>query len=58
MASDIGYWTDLNNGARELMQMPIQKLTREAESKGVSGWVHPILSFPWNPIVLVVTGGR
>ena len=30
-----------------------KKLTREAESKGVSGWVHPILSFPWNPIVLV-----
>ena len=33
--------------------MPIPELTRAAEARGVSGWVHPVLSFPWNPVVLV-----
>lgn len=33
--------------------MGIPQLTRAAELRGVSGWVHPVLSFPWNPVVLV-----
>jgi len=53
MAADMGYWAELSDGATGLDALPIQTLTREAETRGVSGWVHPVLSFPWNPVVLV-----
>ena len=52
MASDLGYWVELQKGATTLRQTPIHELTRAAQIKGVSGWVHPVLSFPWNPVVL------
>lgn len=53
MASDVGYWTELENGATKLLPMEIQALARAAEVRGVAEWSHPILSFPWNPVVLV-----
>lgn len=53
MAADAGYWTDLDGAETQLHGMRIPELTRAAELRGVSGWVHPILSFPWNPVVLV-----
>lgn len=53
MASDVGYWTELENGATKLTPMPIPSLSRAAELEGISHWVHPVLSFSWNPVVLV-----
>jgi hypothetical protein len=53
MAADSGYWADLEDGATVLKFMSIAVLTKAAEVKGVSGWVHPALAFPWNPVVLV-----
>jgi hypothetical protein len=53
MAADAGYWVDLAGGESQIREMKIPELTRAAELRGVSGWVHPVLSFPWNPVVLV-----
>lgn len=53
MATNRGYWTEITRGQTKVSPMPIPQLTRAAEIRGVSGWVHPILSFPWNPVVLV-----
>ncbi len=53
MASDIGFWAESKSGATELTSLPIPALTKAAEEKGVSGWMHPVLAFPWNPVVLV-----
>jgi hypothetical protein len=52
MAAETGYWTELSTGATTFQKLPIPELTRAAETKGVAGWVHPILYFPWNPVVL------
>ncbi len=56
MAADLGYWVELDGAESTLTEMRIPQLTRAAELKGVSGWVHPILSFPWNPVILVEGG--
>jgi predicted ATPase len=53
MAADAGYWADIENGATKFIPMSIQQLTKAAEERGVSGWMHPALAFPWNPVVLV-----
>lgn len=53
MAAENGYWTEIVKGQTNVSPMPIPELTRAAEVRGVTGWVHPILSFPWNPVVLV-----
>jgi hypothetical protein len=53
MASDAGFWTELDGPRSSVAPMPIQNLARRAELKGVSGWIHPVLSFPWNPVVIV-----
>jgi hypothetical protein len=53
MAADSGFWCQLDKGHTSFTPLPIPKLTRAAESRGVSSWVHPLLSFPWNPVVLV-----
>lgn len=53
MASDLGYWIELAGPESIATQQTIPQLTRAAEAAGVTGWVHPVLSFPWNPIVLV-----
>lgn len=52
MAADNGYWTELDKGESKFENLSIPELTRAAETKGVAGWVHPILYFPWNPVVL------
>lgn len=52
MAADNGYWAELNQGESKFERLAIPELTRAAETKGVAGWVHPILYFPWNPVVL------
>jgi hypothetical protein len=52
MAADNGYWTELDQGESKFERLSIPELTRAAETKGVAGWVHPILYFPWNPVVL------
>jgi hypothetical protein len=33
--------------------MDIPMLAHASETEGVGGWVHPVLYFPWNPVVLV-----
>lgn len=53
MAADTGYWVELTGAETTVDRRPISKLSRAAEVEGVSGWVHPVLSFPWNPVVLV-----
>lgn len=53
MASDIGYWVEVADKETTLERTRIPELTRAAETRGVSGWVHPLLSFPWNPVILV-----
>lgn len=52
MASDCGHWVELENGESKFKELSIPELTRAAETRGVAGWVHPILYFPWNPVVL------
>ncbi|MCB9898879.1 MAG: AAA family ATPase [Planctomycetes bacterium] len=53
MGSTDGYWVELTDKSTRVERMSIPKLTKAADKKGVSGWVHPVLSFPWNPVVLV-----
>ena len=53
MASDSGYWVELSGPESIIESHGIPELVRAAEVRGVTGWVHPILSFPWNPVVLV-----
>ncbi len=52
MAADSGYWVELNGGESTFENLSIPELTRAAEVRGVGGWVHPILYFPWSPVVL------
>ena len=33
--------------------MIVSALVRAGEQRGVSGWLHPVLSLPWSPVVLV-----
>lgn len=53
MASESGFWVDLEGKRSTFADMSVPELTRAAELRGVSGWVHPVLSFPWNTVVLV-----
>lgn len=53
MASECGYWIALEGGCTEAKSVGIPVLVRDAEQKGVSGWVQPVLAFPGNPVVLV-----
>lgn len=52
MAAESGFWVDLEKRST-FVPMNIAELTKAAELRGVSGWMHPVLSFPWNPVVLV-----
>lgn len=56
MASDQGYWVDLVGAETTFEPQVIPRLTRSAEKRGVSAWTHPVLSFPWNPVILVEGG--
>jgi hypothetical protein len=53
MAADSGHWCGLAGNQTVLERMESSILVRAAEARGVSSWVHPVLSFPWNPVVLV-----
>lgn len=53
MAAERGYWVSLANGASEVRKTPISTLVRDAQLKGVSSFVQPVLAFPANPVVLV-----
>ncbi|GJQ22198.1 MAG: hypothetical protein HBSIN02_25530 [Bacteroidia bacterium] len=53
MAADSGSWVDLKDSSTDLSQMSIQSLVKASETHGVTSWVHPILSHPWNPVILV-----
>ena len=53
MASESGFWVELEGKRSTFADMSVPELTRAAELRGVSGWVHPVLSFPWNTVVLV-----
>lgn len=53
MAADAGYLVEVKGSASEITLLPVADLTRAAEQRGISHWVHPVLSFPWNPVVLV-----
>lgn len=53
MASDAGYWVEISNAGTTWLKAPIPSLVRDAELRGVSGWVQPILAFPTNPVILV-----
>jgi hypothetical protein len=53
MASDKGYWVELRDGASTIEEARIPNLVRQAERRGVTGWVQPILAYPTNPVVLV-----
>jgi hypothetical protein len=53
MSADAGFWVTIENISTKIHPMNIQQLTRAAETQGVTSWTHPILSHPWNPVVLV-----
>jgi hypothetical protein len=53
MSADAGFWVSIDNSSTKITPMNIQRLTKAAETEGVTGWTHPILSHPWNPVILV-----
>lgn len=53
MAAESGSWVELQSGESVYIPQNIQDLTYSSETKGVTEWVHPVLYFPWNPVVLV-----
>jgi hypothetical protein len=53
MASDVGYWIEFGQAGTEVQTTSVATLVRDAETRGVTAWTHPILSFPFNPVVLV-----
>jgi hypothetical protein len=53
MASDRGFWVELDGPETSLESMELSDLAVASEVRGVSGWTHPALSFPWNPVILV-----
>lgn len=53
MSGDKGFWVEVGETSSVIKGMNTADLVRSAESKGVTGYMHPILSFPFNPVVLV-----
>lgn len=53
MAGDKGYWVDVGETSSSLQSMDMPDLVRAAEEQGVATYLHPVLSFPFNPVVLV-----
>src|SRR3546814_4688253 len=53
MSADRGYWAEVGETSSVLRPMSTQALVRSAEEQGVSTYLHPILSYPFNPVVLV-----
>jgi predicted ATPase len=53
MAANCGYWIELGQTSSSLSAMDTTKLVRAAEEQGVSSYLHPLLSFPFHPVILV-----
>lgn len=53
MSGDKGYWVDIGETSSSLRPMKMPDLVRAAEERGVAAYLHPVLSFPFNPVVLV-----
>src|SRR3546814_16315100 len=53
MSADRGYWAEVGETSSVLRPMSTQALVRSAEEQGVSTYLHPILSYPFNPVFLV-----
>jgi hypothetical protein len=53
MSGDRGYWVEVGENSSSAQSMLLPSLVRAAEEQGVSSYVHPVLSFPLNPVVLV-----
>ncbi|MFI5168344.1 MAG: ATP-dependent endonuclease [Thermoanaerobaculales bacterium] len=56
MAADAGFWVEFLGDRTEATAMPIPELVRDADTKGVVGWIQPVLAYPHNPLVLVEGG--
>lgn len=56
MSGDTGYWVDVGDTSTSVKLMSMQELVRAAEKEGVTTYLHPVLSFPFNPVVLVEGG--
>lgn len=56
MAADAGFWVEFIGDRTEATPMPIPELVRDADTKGVVGWIQPVLAYPHNPLVLVEGG--
>lgn len=53
MAGDKGYWVEVGETTSVLQPMDMPDLVRAAEEQGVATYMHPVLSFPFNPVALV-----
>ncbi|HUX81205.1 MAG TPA: AAA family ATPase [Halothiobacillus sp.] len=53
MSADTGYWVEIEETTSALKEMNVTELVRAAEERGVSSYTHPILSFPFHPVVVV-----
>ncbi len=53
MSGDRGYWVDIDGTSSVLSPMNMPDLVRSAERHGVATYMHPVLTFPFNPVVLV-----
>lgn len=53
MSGDKGYWVEVGETSSSLTSMDMPALVHAAEEQGVATYMHPVLSFPFNPVVLV-----
>lgn len=53
MSADLGYWVEVDDTTSVFHPMATPALVRAAEEQGVSTYLHPILSYPFSPVVLV-----
>lgn len=53
MAADSGCLVELNNVTSKFMTVPVPKLVHLAEDRGVTTYLHPALSYPFNTVVVV-----
>lgn len=53
MSGDSGYWVEVGETSTKVESMSLPKLVRAADEQGVATYLHPVLSFPFNPVVLV-----
>jgi len=53
MASHAGHLVKLSSGATDVEPMDVAALVREAGLTGITRWSQPLLSFPFNTVILV-----